>query len=151
MAVSIICIFPLSAQVSPPADLEPYFNAILVEDIGASTIWYQEVLGFEIVSSDLDSDFFKINNLKRGNIALELIELSSAVSADEAIPDYTNRTRINGLFKMGFLVVDLDRWVTFLQEKEVQFKGDVVQDPVTGQQMVIILDPDSNRIQLFEK
>jgi len=35
-------------------------------------------------------------------------------------------------------------------ESKVDFNGGVVEDPVSGKKMVIILDPDGNRIQLFE-
>lgn len=142
---------PLFAQDAVPPDLEPYFNAILVEDIIVSQHWYQEVLGYEVVSESKINEGFSVVNLKKGSAALELIQLSTALSISEAIPGYVAKTRINGFFKMGFLVVDLDQWVTFLQEKQVQFNGNVVQDPVTGKRMVIILDPDGNRVQLFEK
>lgn len=142
---------PLSAQDATPPDFEPFFNAILVEDIEVSQYWYQEVLGYEMVSESKINEGFSVVNLKKGSAALELIQLPTALSPAEAIPGFDAKTRINGFFKMGFLVVDLDQWMTFLQEKQVQLSGNVVQDPVTEKRMVIILDPDGNRVQLFEK
>lgn len=94
---------------------------------------------------------FSIINLKKGKAALELIQLSGTLSPADIVPDYTSKTRIYGFFKMGFQVTDLDTWVSFLKEKQVEFNGDVVTDLVTNKRMVITLDPDGNRIQLFEQ
>ncbi len=142
---------PLLAQDRPPSGLEPYFNAILVEDIETSRTWYKDVLGFEVVLESEITTGFTILNLRKGDSALELIQLPGALSPKEAIENYHSKTRIHGFFKMGFQVDDLDEWVSFLREKKVKFNGDVVQDPVTDKRMLIILDPDGNRIQLFEK
>lgn len=140
-----------SAQSSSPSDLTAYFSAILVEDIHVSQKWYTENLEFEVVLESEISEGFTILNLKRGNSALELIQLPGAVSPDEAIENYHSKTRIKGFFKIGFHVKDLNAWVDFLKENEVEFYGGVVEDPVSGNPMVIILDPDGNRIQLFEE
>ena len=140
-----------SAQQAAPTDLTAYFSAILVEDIQASQQWYTEILGFEVVLESEIAEEFTILNLKRGNSALELIQLPGALSPAEAIENYHSKTRIKGIFKVGFQVKDLNVWVDFLKKQEVQFNGGVVEDPVSGNPMVIILDPDGNRIQLFEE
>lgn len=44
-----------------------------------------------------------------------------------------------------------DQWVASLQKSGVEFHGKVVGDPLTKQKMVIIKDPDGNRIQLFSE
>ncbi|MDW3195214.1 MAG: VOC family protein [Cytophagales bacterium] len=139
------------AQPSSPPDLTAYFSAILVEDIQVSKQWYTEILGFDVVLESQIAKGFTILNLKRGNSALELIQLPGALSPAEAIESYHSKTRIKGFFKVGFKVNDLEAWVEFLQKNEVQFNGGVVEDPVSGNPMVIILDPDGNRIQLFEE
>lgn len=143
--------FPLLAQESTPSDLVPYFNSILVENIETSGNWYNDVLGFEVVLESEVTTGFTILNMRKGSAALELIQLPGALSPKEAIENYHSKTRIHGFFKMGFQVDDLDQWVTVLREKDVPFNGDVVQDPVTDKPMLIILDPDGNRIQLYEK
>ena len=141
--------YGLLAQ-EPPSGLTPYFSAILVKDMEASKVWYIDNLGFEEVSTSGMPDRFSIVNMSNGQAALELIELASAVSAADVIPDYNTKLRVHGFFKSGFQVSDLDAWVSFLQDRKVAFHGDVVEDPVTKKRMVIILDPDGNRIQLFE-
>ena len=59
--------------------------------------------------------------------------------------------RIIGLFKIGFVVTDFEKWVDHLIDKEVDFCGNIVTDDNTEKRMVIITDPDGNRIQIFEK
>lgn len=94
---------------------------------------------------------FRNANLKRDNHALELIELQTALAPEEAISEFGPKTRLHGLFKIGFQVSDFDQWLNHLETMEVNQHGQVVKDPVSGKRMLIILDPDGNRIQLFEE
>ncbi len=140
------------AQTKDLPDPQPYFSAIIVENIDTSINWYQDILGYEVLNKvDMSDRGFKQSNLKRGNSTLELIELSSAVSPTELLSDKPPRTRIKGLFKVGFTVSAFDDWMSFLTESEVNFRGSVVNDPNSGKRMIIILDPDGNRVQLFEE
>ncbi|WP_456462451.1 VOC family protein [Reichenbachiella sp.] len=154
--IYIWLIFVLSmssqAQNTPPNDLTPYFNAIIVSNMDSSLVWYQQTLGYEVLNSKQFPEMgFKQANLKKGNASLELIELNSAIDPKELIPNYDSKTKVLGLFKLGFQVDDFDLWIAFLKLKQVSFNGGVVKDETTGNRMVIILDPDSNRIQLFER
>ncbi|MDW3210386.1 MAG: VOC family protein [Reichenbachiella sp.] len=154
--IYIWLIFVLSmssqAQNTPPNDLTPYFNAIIVSNMDSSLVWYQQTLGYEVLNSKQFPEMgFKQANLKKGNASLELIELNSAIDPKELILNYDSKTKVLGLFKLGFQVDDFDLWIAFLKLKQVSFNGGVVKDETTGKRIVIILDPDSNRIQLFER
>ena len=46
---------------------------------------------------------------------------------------------------------EFDDWVDTLKHAKVEFYGDVVTDELSGKRMLLIKDPDGNRIQLFEK
>lgn len=139
------------AQGHTLAEPEAYFTALIVNDIELSTIWYTNNMGFKIVNkTELKDKGFAQVNLKRGTILLELIALSSSVSSKELL-EQTNKTKLQGIFKFGFLIKDFDNWLEHLKAMDVEFKGKVVRDPETSKRMLIILDPDANRIQLFEK
>lgn len=130
-------------------ELKPYFSALIVDDIEVSKAWYTQNLGFEIVNeSSLPERGIKQVNLKSGFGLIELIEISSSKKASELTDQ---KARIQGIFKIGFQVRDLDEWVKKLRENKVSFSGNIVEDPNTNKRMVIILDPDGNRIQLFEE
>lgn len=140
------------AQTTPPNDLTPYFNAIIVNDMDSSLSWYQQVLGYEVLNSNQFPEMgLKQANLKKGDASIELIELNSAIDPNELIPNFNSNTKMIGLFKFGFYVDNFDQWIEYLKLNQVEFKGRVVSDELSGKQMVIILDPDGNRIQLFER
>jgi len=134
------------------SDPEAYFSALIVNDIENSIFWYTDNLGFTVLNqNEFQKLGFKQANLKRGNILIELIELSTAISAKDVVPNYNNKTRIIGFFKIGFLVSDFEKWINHLTLKKVDFHGKVVIDNISGKKMVIIKDLDGNRIQIFEK
>ncbi|MFT7234233.1 MAG: catechol-2,3-dioxygenase [Cyclobacteriaceae bacterium] len=153
IALSLIWIpFWSPAQTDSNLDLEAYFSAVIVSDIGISNNWYSNVLGFTVVSMvESKERGFKQSNLKKEAILIELIELDNAVSSKEVVPNYTNKTRIIGFFKTGFLVSDFSKWIKHLATEKVDFYGDIITDDKTGKKMMIITDPDGNRIQIFEK
>lgn len=140
------------AQNDSIPDLEAYFSAMIVSDLDSSINWYSNILGFEIVNKvESKERRFKQSNLKKGNALIELIELDNAVYPEDVVPNYNNKTRIVGFFKTGFLVSDFDKWIDHLTNEKVDFHGNIVMDDSTGKRMVIIIDPDGNRIQIFEK
>lgn len=150
--LSFLVLFLAAAQETPLPDPEAYFSAVIVEDFESSLNWYTGVLGFKVINKQASEERgFKQANIKRGDILLELIELNSALSPKTALPGYTNKTRLTGFFKIGFLITDFDRWIKQLETLETSFYGNIVEDPVSKKRMVIITDPDGNRIQLFEK
>lgn len=150
--VIIFLSFTCNAQNAPSNDLVAYFSALIVEDLEKSISWYSDNLGFAVVNrTAIEGAGFKQANLKREDILIELIELKTAISPKDAIPEYNNKTRILGFFKVGFAVSDFDLWIRHLEESKVEFHGKVVIDNKTGKKMVIIKDPDGNRIQFFEK
>ncbi|MEO9967228.1 MAG: VOC family protein [Reichenbachiella sp.] len=133
-------------------DPKPYFTAILVKDMTKSLDWYQTTLGYEIIDSKEYPEMkFKQANLKRGDSALELIELGNAQKPEDLIADFNSKSKITGLFKVGFSVTKFDLWVEHLENAGAQFHGNVVEDPVSKKRMLILLDPDGNRIQIFER
>ena len=150
--IFFICI-PLttySQEKSLPTP-QPYFTALIVEDIDQSIDWYTSFLGLEVHNkTELKERGLAIANLKKEGIWLELIEMKSAISLSELMKDKENTSRIHGIFKTGFLLSDFDKWISFLEETNVHFHGSVVKDNNTGKRTVIIKDPDGNSIQLFE-
>ena len=140
------------SQTGKPPDLKPYFTAIIVTDIDTSSQWFSDVLGFEMLNRvDMEERGFRQANLKRGNAAIELIEINTAIYPRDILQGRTNRTQIAGFFKIGFSASDFDKWEKFLSKSGVKFHGSLVRDETTNKRIVIILDPDGNRIQLFEE
>ncbi len=143
--------FLLIAQIQSPPDINPFFSAIIVQNIETSVNWYSEILSYEVFNQTENEEFgIKQANLTRNNALLELIELNSAISQKTVLKDQPKNARISGFFKLGFEVSNFDEWIQFLNKKKVELQGNVVIDPNSKKRMVIILDPDGNRIQLFD-
>ena len=135
----------------PPFDGPQFFFALIVSDIDSSIIWYEEVFEFKLINSqEVERIKLKQANLNRENIYLELIQLESAINPEEAISGFNQKSKLTGLFKIGFSVDEFDLFVSRMREMDVNIHGDVVLDPNTQKRMVIIKDPDGNRIQIFE-
>lgn len=142
----------INAQQEELSDPVPYFMAVIVSDIDASIHWYGNTLGFDVLTKvDMSERGFRQANLKRGKAALELIEFTTALYPKEILKDQPKKTRIAGFFKFGFSVNDFDEWVSHLSDKIENLQDQIVKDPISGKRMMIILDPDGNRIQLFEQ
>ncbi len=142
----------IQAQGCPPTDIQASFMAIIVHDIDLSIKWYSEKLGFELVNrADLEDRGISQANLKQTDTHLELIQTKDAVSIQTLLDGQQKGTKVEGLFKFGITIPHFDEWMKHLEEVKTEFHGDVVRDPVTSKRMIIIKDPDGNRIQLFEE
>lgn len=146
-------IWTLSSQAIIATDTANMsFTAIIVNDMKVSEKWYRRTFGFQPRNDfKIKSRGLYVSNLTLGTNNLELIQLENSVSRDEAVANYDNKPRIQGIFKIGFTVKEFDKWIEWFKELDVKTAGKVVIDNRTNKRMVIILDPDGNRVQLFEK
>ena len=140
------------AQPSGSLSFTPSFSAIIVNDIDTSKAWYQEIFDLEVTSEFASEERgFSMVNLGNERFQLELLELQIAIDPTEVLKETGEKTRFIGFFKTGFKVDYFDSWIKHLELKKVQFNGQVVSDPTTNKRMIIVLDPDGNRIQFFGK
>ncbi len=150
LSLTLIPVKNYSQQKTLPK-LEAHFSAFIVKDMDTSISWYSEMFGFNIIDKrEFPESGFKQANLSRGTVIIELIELNSALSPKDVIPNYNSKTRLIGFFKIGFLISDFDEFIDHLTKNNAEFHGKVVVDKESGKRMVIVKDPDENRIQLFE-
>ena len=150
--LSIAVIFISCKEQVVQRTIEPGFIALIVQDIDSSIHWYTSILDFELK----DSTHHSGRGIKQANLLgeggkLELIEISSSVSPSALMERNAENGRLQGVFKIGFTVMNFDAWQQKIEDYAVDINGQVVQDPVTQKRMMVILDPDGNRVQLFEK
>ncbi len=148
----LLWLTPLLGQDNELSSPELVFTAVIVEDLAISSKWYQDVLDFKLVNSTANQERgFKQANLANGYAWLELLEIKNSVANATTKSTFGDKARINGYFKIGFRVNTFENWLQRLTKLGVSYSGNVVTDPNTGKKMIIILDPDGNRIQIFEK
>ncbi len=135
------------AQVSNK--INPYFMAIIVNDMDTSLSWYIDILDLEVINQrDIPSRGLRQANIGRDRILIELIEINSSINPDSLME---SGSRLQGFFKYGFQVEKFDDFLATMANKFQENDLPVVTDPNSGKRMVIISDPDNNRIQFFEK
>ena len=148
LSLSLLLVLNLNCQ-SEPIKLSEGFVAFIVKDIDKSIDWYSSNLGFELVNqTNLEERGIKQANLKLGNTKIELIESSSSINPTE---NSTKKILVQGIFKVGFIVSNFNDWANHCIKVQLITKKDIVIDPTDNKRMLIIKDPDGNRIQLFEK
>ena len=141
-----------SSQAKSLPKPEAHFSAIIVSDIERSINWYTTSFGFKVLNKVVsEKRGFKQANLKCEKILVELIELNTSLSQKEVLKSHPKKTKIDGFFKFGFIVSEFEKWIAHLKQLKVEFHGTVVTDSISKKKTVLILDPDGNRIQLFEK
>lgn len=119
----------------------PYFVAVLVENVDRSAAWYGSVFGLEAMGgSRAEDDSWRIENLGNEFFQVEIFRDARAKKTDRPL----------GFRKVGFLVPDVDQ----IADRVAQATGDrprVVDDTRFGQRILQLKDPDGNTIQLFSR
>ena len=148
----LISVHSVRAQeFTPKNNIEGFFTAVIVTDIEATIKWYKNNLRFETLDfNKYESRGFAQANLKLQNFHLELIQLNSAIDLSHEIDGYSKKTKIVGIFKVGIKVNNFDELLSTFERNNVGSNAEVVNDPVSNKRMIIVLDPDGNRIQVFE-
>ncbi|MEQ9305047.1 MAG: VOC family protein [Marinoscillum sp.] len=122
-------------------EFEIYELTIITKDAKNLALWYEKNLGFE-PSNDFDL-------LYHESLTILLDENKDARHLD-TVKRHLNIKELPGIFKFGFVTNQFDDLVKSLERNGVSFHGSVMYDSLLDQRMVIIKDPEGNRIQLFE-
>ncbi|HMU47661.1 MAG TPA: VOC family protein [Chitinophagaceae bacterium] len=132
--------------------VEPYFGAIIVNNIDSSVLWYSTVLNLKVENrTGSPEKGFRQANLSNGKLLIELIELEGSISPQKILEEKSPKARLRGIMKIGFKADNIDSMYNNFKEKKLTFRGNMVTDPLTGKRMFLLPDPDGNYIQFFEK
>lgn len=143
---------PPAAARPEPLDATPFFTALSVRSADASAAWYGKVFGFEVVRRmEPPGRGVRIVLLRKSGALLELVESEAARGPVELEPPLERRFLLHGVFKVGFLVEDLDDAMRRLEGLEVQLRGKVFTEPDGGFRSLQVEDPDGNVVQVFER
>lgn len=129
-------------------DTRGAFFALSVADLDASSRWYTEKLGLEVIFSMPSTNGFAAVVLEGGGLMVELVR------RDEAVPDpcgTTDPSRCHGFFKVGVLVTDLDKTLEELAARGVPVAFGPFPEQPNQRANAIIRDNAGNFIQIFEK
>lgn len=131
-------------------NLRPSFSAVVVKDMTVSAKWYESVLKLNPKStmSD-DKGGYKVVILASAEYTLELLELKGSMATTQVLEGKAEGTKIQGHFKIGFTVKDMDVYLKHLSSLGIKVPQ-VWTDQETRKRNFMITDPDGNLLQFFE-
>ena len=153
--LSLAVVLQGSAPPQKPRPIEaqtPLFFALSVPNLDDAVRWYGDNLGFDVDYLPQAPDrVARAAILTSPGITIELVEHSRAFAVEKYVPDLKGRYLVQGIFKVGFYVANLDAWVAHLKERAARIQGSVIADPARGMRFVLVEDNNGNLIQLFER
>ena len=140
----------LRAQTAAGFKYEPLFSAVIVKNVDSSTSWYQSVFDLKIKNRiDDTQNGFRVMILESSAFLLELIENKTWPTQKKLLAGQPEGTRIQGFFKIGFKVTDMDACLKMLAALKI-IPERIYTDSATKKRNFLINDPDGNLVQFFE-
>ena len=137
----------------PPAFNEPSgsFFALSVKDLNSTAAWYKQKLGFKELKQGASPDGkSRAIILDRDGIIVELISHKQAVNGATLMKGYKTYL-IHGIFKVGFIVDDVDHTLQRLKANGVPIANGPYTDEAMHMRSFMIRDNEGNYIQFFSK
>ena len=142
-----------AAETAPPPVLRTAtgaFFALSVADVAATAQWYREQLGFELVhEGEAPNKIAKGVILKHGASILELVQHRQAKPLKDA--GVESAYQIHGIFKIGFVVDDIDATYRRVQARHIPVAYDLWPAKDVGLRSFSIRHNAGNLVQFFGK
>ncbi|MES1220505.1 MAG: VOC family protein [Bacteroidota bacterium] len=140
----------IHAQNTSAFKYEPYFSAVIVSNVDSAAQWYQSVFDQKIKNRiDDTQNGFRVMIMESSTFLLELIENKTWPDQKQLLSGKPEGTRIQGFFKIGFKVPDMDSCLKRLATLKI-IPGRIYTDSETKKRNFLINDPDGNLVQFFE-
>ena len=137
------------SQDAKPFEQVPYFTAVIVKNVDSAAEWYQSVFELKLNKNiDDPQNGFRVRILESPHFVVELIENKSWLDPNKILKDQPEGTRIEGFFKIGFKVSDMDACIARLKNLKISV-GRIYTD-ADKKRNFLITDLDGNLIQFFE-
>jgi outer membrane protein assembly factor BamB len=128
------------------------FFALSVADVVTLSRWYQEKLGFRVISQGEAPDkIAKFALLEGDGSIIELIQHSEGKPRRMAAPMTTEAYQIHGIFKVGMVVSDLDSLYRELTQRDVPIAYDMRKARDFPMRSFSVRDGEGNLVQFFGK
>lgn len=148
--VFLILILLAGAAFGQQLSYSPSFAAVVVANLENSSTWYQSVLKLSVKSQMNDpGGTYRITILTSDHFEMELLQLNGSLSRSSILSGKPSGTQVQGLFKIGFKVTNMDEWVKHLGSVSVTIPQ-IWTDSKTGKRNFLVTDPEGNLVQFFE-
>ena len=121
-----------------------------MRDLDASVEWYTRTLGLTATRLP-PHGISRAAILRGGGLLVELVQHGESFPLESRLPGLQGRYLVQGIFKVGVFVDDLDATVKRLEARGARWKGRLYTDETTAVRSILMLDNEDNVIQLFEE
>ena len=119
---------------------------MIVRDIVQTGKWYVKNLNFEVKKAK-SREFVILTN---GDFTLHMVTHKRTILPYQVqLPP--NKERINGFYELGFTSSDLDSLMYQFEGRGIRYAKDYGFDPDYNTETVTLIDPDGNRVKLFQE
>ena len=130
--------------------VRPDHAGISVGDLEASTAWYRDMLGFELLRVvDIPADTGRVALIRSGDFILELFCLPDAAPLPAARRDPASDLRVQGVKHVAYAVPDIEAFMAGLKAKGVDLVWDVVVHD--GDKCAFVRDNSGNLVEFVER
>ncbi len=137
------------SAVGKPAGI---FFALSVADVDTLSKWYQDKLGFQVLTSgEAPNKIAKFAILQSDGAIIEMIQHRDAKPMSVAAPSVKGAHQIHGIFKIGMLVEDIDGLYRCLKEKQVAVAYELMPAKDVPLRSFSVRDGEGNLVQFFGK
>jgi catechol 2,3-dioxygenase-like lactoylglutathione lyase family enzyme len=120
LVLMLLALAPAAAVAQKPAPVLKTAGAFLglsVPDLEASSRWYTEKLGLNVVLDPPAQQGVKVKVLEGGGLIVELLHNAAAVPLRTAAPAITHNTLVHGIFKAGVIVDNYEQTLAALRAR----------------------------------
>lgn len=131
------------------AILKPLHLGISVPDMDESIAWYNDILGFSLLSDNYIKPIkARVAFLKHREFSVELFEVEGARPLPEERREPNLDIQTHGTKHMAFAVKDIRKFVDHLKDKNVDIAMDIF--PMEEDLVCFIRDNSGNLIELIQ-
>jgi catechol 2,3-dioxygenase-like lactoylglutathione lyase family enzyme len=126
------------------------FFALSVDNVNVQARWYQDKLGFRVLSQgEAPNGIAKFAILEGRGALVELIQHRDAKPLAVAAPNAKGAFQVHGIFKVGLIVKDIDAVYKELKTLAVPIAYDLMPAKDVPMRSFSIRDAEGNMIQFF--
>src|SRR6187401_3319694 len=130
--------FSFNCHAQDTFTYETYFFTVVVKDIDVSVAWYKSVFGLKVKTESHDAKAgYKVVILESEKLLVELMELRGSLSREALLVHKPEGTQIEGHFKIGFKVKDIDDCVKVLTQLQIEIPH-IWKDSASGKRNFIV-------------
>jgi catechol 2,3-dioxygenase-like lactoylglutathione lyase family enzyme len=149
IAIAICLMWSAAIYGQPFQATGKVFVAMNVTDAAATSAWYKDVFGMDLLK-ELKFEKGRVQIIGNDYLVVELLTLDGSKTLRDVNLSVETSHEMQGYFKFGLYVNNIEAARQYFQEKKVRIEHDVFEDAETKTKSFIMLDFNNNMIQILQ-